>query len=128
MENKISGIKDNIKETIKGRIEDTFGIETGLSGRKKDIAGCVKEQGIVYWGADIASAVKRGETECAAWCYQKNNCDYWTLKESDNMCFLKSSNADRREMSQRISGSKLCGAISGGILYTLYIQYYKFNS
>jgi len=95
-----------LKTSDSGRYENT----DRISGTKKCLPGCLKEDNIDYNGNDIPgkSKIVSGVEECINWCGETAACGYWTYRKSDRHCWLKTSDSGRSENTDRISGTKKC--------------------
>ena len=67
------------------------------------------EEDIDYSGNDVHD-IPGVETwrECSEHCVNHTGCEYWTHKEFDKDCFLKSSDSGRKSESHAVSGRKEC--------------------
>merc|ERR1712110_1277106 len=73
-------------------------------------AGCIKEDGIVYWGHDIPGGRKTtaDSQECADFSASLPGGLYWSFRKSSKTCYVKSSNSGRRTDGDAVSGNRKC--------------------
>ena len=63
------------------------------------------ENNIGYYGFKLGSVagVNDGK-ECRTHCMAVNGCLYWTLQPATKVCYLKSSDQDKRQEVGKVSG------------------------
>ena len=54
--------------------------------------------------------------KCQLYCETEGPCLFWSFKNSNGNCWLKTSDAGRRSHAGTISGAKKCGASTGGMI------------
>jgi len=65
-------------------------------------------EGMDWYGADIAKHAGASLEGCRDWCKRTSDCDIFTFKKSDRLCFMKRDSGGRwSEDSNAISGIKL---------------------
>ena len=70
------------------------------------------EVDVDYYGYDIGiSPIMKINSwkDCAKHCHKNNDCKFWTHQDSNNRCWLKTGNDERRILKGAISGTKNCG-------------------
>ena len=87
---------------------------------ENEIAGCLIEKNIDYFGNDIINGVTESHQECANWCLTTFNGNFWKWDPRDKRCYIKSSSSGRKHHSGAISGNRECGV--GGYL-NLFLGY-----
>lgn len=65
-------------------------------------------EGVDYFGNDIRSVKTPGRFKCAQECAEEPRCQFFTFNTSTKMCYLKHSNANKRNAAKGVSGSVDC--------------------
>ena len=81
-------------------------------------AGCVTDEDTDYLGHDIPEIMERMEPykvenqqACATLTGEKEGASFWTYRDSDKKCWLKSSKAGKKEHAGLVSGNIECGKL-----------------
>ena len=81
-------------------------------------AGCVTDEDTDYLGHDIPEIMERMEPykvanqqACATLTGEKEGASFWTYRDSDKKCWLKSSKAGKKEHTGLVSGNIECGKL-----------------
>ena len=81
-----------------------------------EFAGCVTDEDTDYLGHDIPEIMERMEPykvanqqACATLTGEKEGASFWTYRDSDKKCWLKSSKAGKKEHTGLVSGNIECG-------------------
>ena len=81
-----------------------------------EFAGCVTDDDTDYLGHDIDEIMERMEPytvanqqACATLTGEKEGASFWTYRDSDKKCWLKSSKAGKKEHTGLVSGNIECG-------------------
>merc|ERR1712212_240175 len=89
--------------------------EEGGDGEEE---GCVTDEDTDYLGHDIPEIMERMEPykvenqqACATLTGEKEGASFWTYRDSDKKCWLKSSKAGKKEHAGLVSGNIECGCV-----------------
>jgi len=66
---------------------------------------CTQNQGIDYYGGDISQAPAADVGTCCNMCAANSQCKYYSWEINEQLCLLKSSDANQTKDTDRISGS-----------------------
>ena len=74
------------------------------------VTGCVIDEETDYLGHDIEGGKKvKNQQACATLTGEKEGASFWTYRDSDKKCWLKSSKAGKKEHTGLVSGNIECG-------------------
>merc|ERR1719186_2370690 len=75
-----------------------------------ELTGCIREDDVfIESGNDVEELETNGEQECADACAYTTDCVAWTMRTSDNKCWLKSDDSSKGEGAGWLTGTKNCG-------------------
>merc|ERR1719343_1699796 len=103
-----------LREQVQKKYEDAVGagLDIGIETHSNHTipAQCeeIVENGIDYYGNDIASFQSSGQHHCTLKCVEHPDCKFWTMNTETKYCWLKTSDVGRSPNNVRISGNRLC--------------------